>query len=236
MKICVLMDSKIISESMKFLTFLNSGCIEICKNMLISAENVGINSNDFFIACLDSKSFDAMKTYKGSFLYMEQELKEYQNWTFDSNSGFRNIVRHKWKLIKKIYEEHPNLIWVDTDIVFKENPVEILSNHEEILFQSDKPGSTLCTGFMVFNNTLECKKLVEECGNDESDDDQLILNRIALQKYSDNIATLSEDLFPNGNVYYQQGKKENAMIVHNNWMVGVQTKIQKFKEENLWYL
>jgi hypothetical protein len=47
---------------------------------------------------------------------------------------------------------------------------------------------------------------------------------------------LSEDLFPNGNVYYQQGKKENAMIVHNNWMVGVETKMNKFKEEGLWFI
>jgi hypothetical protein len=89
---------------------------------------------------------------------------------------------------------------------------------------------------MVFNSTPECKKLVEECGLDESDDDQLIMNRIALEKYRDNIAILSEDLFPNGNVYYQQGRKDNAMIIHNNWMVGVDSKIQKFKEEKLWFL
>lgn len=221
---------------MKFLTFLNSGCIEICKNMLVSAEKVGININDFFIACLDEESFEQFKSYGGCFLYMNQELKEYQNWTFDSNSGFRNIVRHKWKLIKKVHDEHPELIWVDTDIVFKENPVEVLTGHDEVLFQSDKPGSTLCTGFMVFNSTPECKKLVEECGLDESDDDQLIMNRIALEKYRDNIAILSEDLFPNGNVYYQQGRKDNAMIIHNNWMVGVDSKIQKFKEEKLWFL
>jgi len=26
------------------------------------------------------------------------------------------------------------------------------------------------------------------------------------------------------------------MIVHNNWMVGVNTKIAKFKEEGLWFI
>lgn len=221
---------------MKFLTFLNAGCIDICKNMLISAEKVGINMNDFIVACLDEESFDSLKNYDGSFLYMNQSIKEYQNWTFELDSGFRNIVRHKWKLINQIHKKYPNLCWVDTDIVFKENPLEIIQGHNEVLFQCDHPGSTLCTGFIVFNETEQCRNLVEECGNDEQDDDQLIMNRIALSKYSDNIALLSEDLFPNGYVYYQKGKKENAMIVHNNWMVGVETKIQKFKEENLWYL
>jgi hypothetical protein len=43
-------------------------------------------------------------------------------------------------------------------------------------------------------------------------------------------------LFPNGHVYYNEGKKENAVIVHNNWMVGVEEKTKRFKEENLWFL
>ena len=30
--------------------------------------------------------------------------------------------------------------------------------------------------------------------------------------------------------------KENAYIVHNNWMVGIETKINKFKEEGYWYV
>jgi hypothetical protein len=223
---------------MKFLTFLNSGCLDICLNMLKSAENVGINMEDFIIACMDEDVYESLsdKGYVGAYLYIDQKLKGYQEWSFDESSGFRNIVRHKWKIIDEVHRKHPNLMWVDTDIVFRQNPVEILTGHKEVLFQGDSPGSTLCTGFMVFNETQECRKLIEECGSDETDDDQLIMNRVALEKYRDNIALLSEDLFPNGNVYYQQGKKENAMIVHNNWMVGVQTKIQKFKEENLWFL
>ena len=223
---------------MKFLTFLNSGCLDICLNMLKSAENVGINTDDFIIACMDEDVYTSLSTaeYKGAFLYMDQQLKEYQDWTFNQNSGFRNIVRHKWKIIDQVHKEHPNLMWVDTDIVFKENPVELLTGHEEVLFQTDAPGSTICTGFMVFNETPECRQLVAECGADETDDDQLIMNRIALTKYNHHIALLSEDLFPNGNVYYQQGRKENAMIVHNNWMVGVETKINKFKEEGLWFI
>ena len=45
---------------MKFLTFLNSGCHDICLNMLRSAEKVGIDMADFIIACMDEdvyKSF-----------------------------------------------------------------------------------------------------------------------------------------------------------------------------------
>ena len=223
---------------MKFLTFLNSGCLDICLNMLKSAENVGINMDDFIIACMDEDAYKSLSQsgYKNSFLYMDNELKEYQNWTLNEDSGFRNIVKYKWKVIESTHKKYSNLIWVDTDIVFVENPVEILSNHEEVLFQTDNPGYTICTGFMVFNHTKKCRELIEECASHDSADDQIIMNQIALSKYNDYIALLSEDLFPNGNVYYKQGRKENAMIIHNNWMVGIENKINNFKEEGYWYL
>lgn len=42
---------------MKFLTFLNYGCHDICLNMLKSAEKVGINMDDFIIACMDEEVY-----------------------------------------------------------------------------------------------------------------------------------------------------------------------------------
>ena len=221
---------------MKFLTFLNSGCIDICKNMLISAENVGIDMDDFYIACLDLNAYESLKEYKNAFLHIDQPITEYQDWTFDENSGFRNIVKNKWSIIQKIYQEHKNLCWVDTDIVFVENPIKYISGHEEVLFQGDSPGSTLCSGFMIFNESKECKQMINDCASCEEQDDQLIINDIAINKYPENIAILNRDLFPNGYAYYTEGKKKNAFIVHNNWMVGVDTKIEKFKEEKLWFL
>lgn len=221
---------------MKFLTFLNSGCLDICKNMLVSAEKVGIDMNDFFIACLDENSYESLKHYSNSFLYKDLKIKDYQDWTFSSNSGFRNIVKHKWNIIEHIHKKNPNLCWVDTDIVFLENPIQYIEDNEEVLFQKDYPGSVICSGFMVFNETVSCKELIEECSSYKSEDDQLIVNKIALEKYSNNIALLNVDLFPNGYAYYSENKKENAIIVHNNWITGIENKIQKFKEENLWFL
>jgi hypothetical protein len=89
---------------------------------------------------------------------------------------------------------------------------------------------------MVFNETEACKNLVQECAKYFKQDDQLLVNEIALTKYKDSIAILDQELFPNGHVYYQLNKKSKAYIVHNNWMVGVDEKTKKFKEEGLWYL
>jgi len=221
---------------MKFLTFLNSGCISLCENMLVSAKKVGLNPKDFFIACLDNESKEHFRDYENTFLYFNHNLKEYQNWTFDENSGFREIVKHKWKLIKKIYENNKKLCWVDTDIVFIKNPLDRIQNNEKILFQTDYPGSVLCTGFMVFNQTNQCDSLINECSQNEKEDDQLLLNKIALSNYMEHIGILNPDLFPNGNEYYKNNNKKDAYIVHKNWMMGTENKINKFKEEGLWYI
>lgn len=223
---------------MKFLTYTNLGCVEICKNMLISAERVGIDAqNDFYIACLDNQSFQILNEYKNCFLYNDQPLVEYQNWSFDGNSGFRDIVKHKWKIIQQIYKEHKELCFVDSDIVFVKNPLTFIENSDKILFQSDSypEGSYICSGFMVFNDSIECKNLIDDCA-ETFDDDQLIVNRLVRAKYWKYHQILNEDLFPNGNVYYLQNRKENAIIIHNNWMIGLDKKIESFKEGGYWYV
>jgi len=222
---------------MKFLTQLNSGCIDICKNMLKSAEKVGLNIGDFYIACLDTNAYEQMKEYPGAFLHKEQPHTSYQDWSFDPNSNFRQIVKSKWKLIAEIYKKHNHLCWIDTDIVFVRNPVDFLTaNKNYILFQTDSPGSLICSGFMVFNDTPQCQQMINICGENEIEDDQILINKIALTQFVNSIALLPIEYFPNGHIYYSVGVKDKAMIVHNNHMVGIETKINKFKEEGLWHL
>jgi len=222
---------------MHYLTYLNAGCIDICRNMLISAKNVGIDN--FHIACLDQISFESMKEYSDNvFLYLDQELTDYQNWTFDQNSGFRKIIKHKWSIIRKVYQEHKNLCFVDSDIVFLQNPTEVLFGKDKILFQSDSypKGSYICSGFMVFNDTPECAALIDECSANFEEDDQLVVNRLVSEKYWNYHELLDETLFPNGHVYFDQGRQSKAMIVHNNWIVGIENKINRFKQAGLWYV
>ncbi len=222
---------------MKYLTYLNSGCIDICKNLLISAKNVGIN--DFYVACLDSNSFDVMQEYsENCFLYTNQPITEYQNWTFDETSGFRKIVQHKWNIIKQVYQDHKDLCFVDSDIVFIKNPTHLIENHEKMVFQSDSypKGSYICSGFMVFNDTPECNNLINDCAENHKEDDQLLVNRLVTEKYWEHHEILNDSVFPNGYVYFDQGRKSSAVIVHNNWIVGIENKINRFKQAGLWYV
>jgi hypothetical protein len=205
--------------------------------MLESGKRVGLDPDDFIIACLDEKSYESLKDYSGTYLYTNQEITEYQDWSFDQDSSFRKIVRNKWKIIEENYIKHKELCWVDTDIVFVQNPLPFIENKRKVLFQTDEPnGSHICSGFMVFNDTEECSQMIETCSVYEEQDDQLLINHIAPNLFKENYEILEPKYFPNGQVYYVMNVKEDAVIVHNNWMVGVETKIKKFKDEGLWYV
>jgi hypothetical protein len=228
---------------MKFVTFLNSGCIDFCKNMLFSAQKVGINLSDFYIACLDKKSFEEIGKYiPNTFIYTDCNISSYRCWSEKINTEFRQIMKHKFLIVKKIYEKHKNLCYLDTDIVFLKNPIQILKDKSNILFQSDLPGLPLCAGFFVLNDSKRCndfmndKELEEMIKNYSSNGDQIIFNIIADKKYRDCIEILSEEKFPNGHVFYEKNIKDKAYIVHNNWIVGKKLKIQYMKNNNLWFL
>lgn len=218
---------------MKFLTFLNYGCLEICKNMIQSAIKSGIPSSDFIVYCLDEESYENLKNQVFCVRYQTDGPKQYQNWSFDANSQFRQVVKHKWQIIKKVYETHKNLCWVDTDIVFLKDIRFLAQQNDSVLVQSDLPGSSICTGFMIFGDNESSKNLIEECAMHVDADDQLIINEIH-EKH--NYKILNEEFFPNGKVYYVYNKKQNALIVHNNHMIGIETKIQHFKNEGLWFI
>jgi hypothetical protein len=225
---------------MKYLTYLNAGCIDMCKNMLISAKKVGIDMNDFYVACLDDDSYDEFKYLENSFQYAKEDLTEYQEWTFNADSGFRKIHYYKWPIIQKIYQEHKQLCWVDTDIVFIRNPTKYLTRHKTFVAQNDYPGHRACGGFLVFNDSDITESLINDMASNQSEDDQILLNYYIEGSYKTNYKPLPRELFPNGKTYYELEYKdklrETAYILHNNWMVGMETKIQHFKDENLWYL
>jgi hypothetical protein len=80
--------------------------------------------------------------------------------------------------------------------------------------------------------------------------DQLTINQIIskwVQSNDNNIKVHALDLklFPNGAIYFGTNnndslltttEKGNAFIIHNNWIKGLVNKIQRFKDNNLWFI
>ena len=210
---------------MKYLTFLNYGCVEICENMLNSAQQVGISMEDFIIACIDEKSFSYMKKYPNVFFIEKNAPIDYQNFSRDDSTNFIDVIKHKWKIIEEFYLNYKELCYVDCDIVFLKNPTDYISNKSKILFQSDLPGQKLCSGFMIFNNSIDSKNLILRCSSTDIDD-QVIVN-LVFEDFKESINILPEIDFPNGKKYFDEKISSDPYIVHNNWIIGIDNKIKR---------
>lgn len=67
-------------------------------------------------------------------------------------------------------------------------------------------------------------------------DDQVIFQKIVFEM-SANGKVLPASHFPPGRHYFEDMcslERQKVVIIHNNFIVGLQSKIQRFKEWNLW--
>lgn len=225
---------------MKYLTYLNSGCKSICDNMLISAKNVGISSNDFIIVAFDRPIFDyyLSKGYQTE-LFEDVPEEVYHNWTWDENSKFRQLVKNKWFLIKKYFTDHKPLMWLDTDIVFLKNPEEYVKDINEPTFQIDYPVKCACTGLMYFPECELSNQIIDTLGNQNTEDDQIVCNNLLRNNMIQNkVSYFNLDYFPNGGYFYDaKGTTlDEVVMLHCNYVVGLETKINRLKQSGVWYL
>ena len=229
---------------MKFLTYTNSGCTEMCKNLIASARLSGISDDDFIVACIDKFAFEDMsKFHKNSYLFIDQELTEYHNYSQSIEDKFRDLMWIKLDIINENYDKYGEICYVDCDIIFKQDPRKSF-NTEKVLLQNEFPHATACAGFMVFNNDDYSNKFLQivvdsieqfktNTGTDQELINHLLINKIIPEDYYE---YLDKDKFLNGMCFHDGRSLEDAIIVHNNCIIGIDNKINRFKYCNLWYI
>lgn len=225
---------------MKYLTYLNSGCKSICDNMLYSANKVGINQNQFIIVAFDKPIFEyySNKGYHVE-LFEDVPAEQYHNWTWDENSKFRALVKNKWQLIKKYFETYKPLVWLDTDIVFLKNPEQYFASLEEPTFQIDYPVKCACTGLMYFPESETSDVIINTLGAQNTEDDQIVCNNLLRSNLLQNkVSYFNLDYFPNGGYFYDANgtTKEQCIMLHCNYIVGLENKINRLKQTGVWYI
>ena len=109
---------------------------------------------------------------------------------------------------------------------------------------------TFCTGFMALLPTSKTLDMLKTWDLELSKAPQLnqpIFNKLLLQKSLLKVGKLDRQLFPSGDLYFGvEGvrsleprcdanlRHSRVVIVHNNWIVGKEKKIQRFINVGLW--
>ena len=99
-----------------------------------------------------------------------------------------------------------------------------------------------CTGFFLARSTNYSKNLIQKSINYLKNppfpwkNDQHAFNEEykKIKTFGFPISKLPLDEYPNGDVYFNQGKKLNAKIVHSNYLTTTAEQVARFKEHNMW--
>lgn len=245
---------KLLYNSMRnkcvIVNFFTKGLIEEWKNLLYTLRK--LNLSDLLVVFpLDN---DALKAVKS-------ENIKYNNSLINDNiaaettfaaDNFKNITCNKVLAINKMLKQGKFVFYLDTDIVVNQNIVEdyFTLPPMDIYMQSDqkhfnkngfnKGNWNYCSGVMFIAPTTYMIKIMEaaypkilECKPGGLTDQKVLNNIIDPKK----IGCLCPYKYPNGFRYFMSKTKcRNPYLIHNNWIMGLDNKINRFKEYNLWYI
>ena len=224
------------------------GHIEEARNCIYTYKK-STNKNNILVFALDNETKIAMDKENISCYYNKQF---YNTGISDSKFGtnkFNIICYLKLLCIYSILKQKINVLWVDTDIVFFKNPFKYFKKiNKSIIIQNDSitdnnNKNNLCAGFMYYRFNKISILFLENCIDYINSiypkslpaGDQSVINHL---KDLSNMDVLSIELFPNGKNYFDRNicDKNKIYIIHNNWIVGLNNKIKRFKENGLWYI
>ena len=230
-------------------TVTNYGYILYTLNMLKSLKPFGLDKK-ILVVCIDNKCATTLKALGYNvFCIDDQSLNEFSPW---NTKGYDKICYLKLELIYRILSLNKNVLLVDGDIVFLQDPMAdikswIQQDFIDVHIQNDSLSNmntlNMCTGFMLIKSNQKMKHLYDcvseqgkkkylECAFDNND--QSYFNKFV--KPACIFQALSLMKYPNGQAFYNNPSyKEIATLIHFNWVHG-HIKMAKMKEHKLWLL
>lgn len=183
---------------------------------------------------------------------IEIEFSELSSESLDfGNRDYQMAIYARTRIINILLQTNSYTYWLvaDVDAVWLCNPYEMifhLYGNEPFDIGGQMDGPNLCGGFLM----LRANKAVQNVWNNMTDlyyesilsnkvdgsidnTEQGILKRL-LNKEMVAVKEFDRDIFPSGHDYFIRGRRNKACVVHNNYIIGIEKKIQRFRDVNLW--
>eukprot|EP00057_Strongylocentrotus_purpuratus_P003626 XP_003727023.1 PREDICTED: uncharacterized protein LOC100888971 isoform X1 [Strongylocentrotus purpuratus] len=243
-------DSK--SHSPVILVSTNKAFLNFTDNWLESVKRSGIRSGVTLVA-EDREAFNYLNNRTDIELNVVlNDVSESpgERLLFDS-PAYKQLVNKRPSYILQLLSSGHDVLFSDVDIVWLKNPLPYFTNDtNDIWLQEDLHEPTVyCAGFTFYRSSPATIALVTEwvqtLALHPTYPDQRVLNGLLKKKrwQGDYIkrAVMDSRLFPSGRLYFdpdwrEANKDTEQVMVHNNWIKGHDRKVERFRNEGLWYL
>ena len=172
---------------------------------------------------------------------------------------YQELILQRTKLVNRVLQLGYNILLCDIDAVWLSDPTQYLSHSYEVQAQPEADGR-LCGGFMFWVSTAKVRKFYQAVTDkheelvtrarqkhklksvDESEQ-EIILKMIGSAGLK--VKKLDSNKFPHGLKYFGHGTKGKSLmdltkytpvVVHNNYIIGKDNKLIRFKRAKLWFI
>lgn len=169
---------------------------------------------------------------------------------------FNTLSYTRYKVILDILNKGQSVWYLDVDTVVLQNLNDVYSDLQKESYDAALQDdiNMLCTGCMLLFPKPMTIKLIQSIYENRTskDNDQIILMSILINNRNTiNIHPLNKWQFPNGLLYFSELNDDTryrelqlqfrkstypVYFVHANWMVGIESKIEAFKNKGLWFV
>ena len=229
-----------------FLISIDSGYVEMGLNLHeTSFKRLGITN--YLYVCSDTESAHELESHGIDCFIYEQNIRHDKASRYMSKDFVRK-THVKTKIILAALYLGYNVFITDADIVYFKNPLDHLNCPTcDIEIQSDHVEEN--SGFYLSRPTegaiLLHQKMMDKANQSNKTSNQKALNRALKNLKQDDlikVGHMDKYKFPCGICYFERFNRmwagdntcTDCVIVHNNWIMGKQAKVYRFKEHLLW--
>ncbi|XP_022088210.1 UDP-D-xylose:L-fucose alpha-1,3-D-xylosyltransferase 1-like [Acanthaster planci] len=158
---------------------------------------------------------------------------------------YRRFVNKRQKYIQEYLRQGYEVLFTDVDTYWFKDPFPFFEGNFDLAVEEDLP-RFYCAGFVYFkptNRTLAfLSEWIEFMRSDTSlKPDQVVMNKFIEQRKVPRLKVriLDSKHFPNGKLYsnrqWREYHKRDVVVMHNNFIIGHDKKLERFKEYGMWF-
>jgi hypothetical protein len=232
-----------VSDSWAVVLTVSDGFDDMFKNWYSWFKNLKLHLEVIIIA-KDHATFWRYSSLTGVTTVLSPRMSNTDNVTAHAyeSKEYKSLVSTRAADILYALQYRSNVLYTDTDTVWLKDPTSFLRGDFDFAGGLDAWKNNLpyyCTGFLALKNTSKTRALLIKWNMALTQNPQLnqpIFNDLLYEHVpSIRHRPLSRTHFPSGDLYFDHGYKQLAVVVHNNYIIGVDSKVQRFKSNGLWF-
>lgn len=236
---------------------VNSGYLDLARNWICWSKRAGFVN--FVLLSEDVESKEILTSEFDVDVLLMQDAPQMKISSEYGSVEFQDTMNYRTRFLLEVLEYGFNFLTADMDSIWLEDPFKyIAANNSDVQGQQHK--LTELSGGLIYvkatSTGLKLWKKVVDCQEKNlkflkshaigTYDSSKYTEQFCIQKFSKRLAAsdllkirlLKSNRFPDGKAFFedQLPLKQGVwpVIVHNNWILGVENKKHRFEDWNLW--